>query len=93
MTEKSVKQRWTVNVAAFILLSVLTLTGVTNWLLLPRGYETARGGLVFLRHALRTVHEWTALLFVFVVLIHLALHWAYIRSNLRKSGILRSDRR
>jgi hypothetical protein len=35
--------------------------------------------LVSLRHSLVTVHEWTALLFIIVIGVHISLHWAYVK--------------
>lgn len=75
---------WFVNIISFVLFAVLTLTGLINWLLIPRGYRGEGGFLMSLRHFLREIHEWTALLFIVVVVIHLVLHWPYIKSNLSK---------
>ncbi len=86
--DKAVKL-WLVNTVSFILFSILTLTGLTNWLLLPKGYQAKGGFLISLRHFLREIHEWTALLFILIVLVHLVLHWAYIQSNLKKYGIMK----
>jgi len=86
MPSNKAAKLWFVNIASFILFSVLTVTGLTNWLLLPRGYKAAGGFLISLRHFLRGVHKWTAVLFILVVLVHLVLHWKYIKSNLKKHG-------
>jgi hypothetical protein len=88
MANNKAATMWGVNVLAFIFLVVLTLTGLINWLVLPRGYAGS-GGLVSLRHFLRDVHEWTALLFLISIAIHWALHWTYIKSNLKRHGILK----
>jgi Domain of unknown function (DUF4405) len=73
---------WIVNVISFFLFSLLSLTGLINWLLLPRGYGSGAGFFVSLRHSLVTVHEWTALLFMIVMGVHILLHWAYVKKNL-----------
>jgi hypothetical protein len=87
MSNKKAETLWGVNVVSFGLFAVLTLTGLTNWLLLPRGYEAAGAGfLISLRHLLRGIHEWTAVLFIITVLIHLGLHGAYLRSKIKKNG-------
>lgn len=87
MSEKKSRTVWRVNVASFCLLCVLALTGLTNWLLLPRGYGAGGADLwVSVRHFLRFVHEWTAVLFIVTTVIHLALHGGYIRSKLKKTG-------
>jgi hypothetical protein len=73
---------WIVNVISFFLFSLLSVTGLINWLLLPRGYGSGAGFLVSLRHCLVTVHEWTALLFMIVIGVHISLHWAYVKKTL-----------
>ncbi len=73
---------WIVNVISFFLFSLLSVTGLINWLLLPRGYGSGARFLVSLRHSLVTVHEWTALLFMIVIGVHISLHWAYVKKSL-----------
>jgi hypothetical protein len=82
--------RWKINLVSFALLCLLTLTGLTNWLILPRGYE-ARGGFWSpIRHFFVGVHEWAALLFIAVVAVHIQMHWAYVKANLNKADRDRS---
>jgi len=88
MTSPQALKRWMVNVISFVLFSLLAVTGLLNWLL-PRGYRGGGGFLQGLHHAVREIHQLTAVLFVIVVLVHLALHWTYIRSNLQRQGILK----
>ena len=78
---------WIVNVVSFILFILLSVTGLINWVILPKGYGATRGFLVGLRHVLIEIHEWTALLFMVIIIIHIILHWAYIKNNLKKYGI------
>lgn len=80
-------QLWLVNIIAFILFSVLGITGLINWLILPRGPGSG-GFLISVRHFLRYVHEWIALIFIVTVAVHLVLHWRYIKSNLKRTGII-----
>jgi cytochrome b subunit of formate dehydrogenase len=89
MPNNKAPKLWFVNVLSFILFSILTFTGLTNWLLLPRGYAASGGFLISLRHFLRQVHEFAAVLFILVVLVHLVLHWTYVKSNLKKHGIIK----
>jgi len=81
MAEK-LPRLWIVNVISFFLFSLLSVTGLVNWLVLPRGYGRSTGFLVSLRHSLVTIHEWTALLFIIVIGIHIWLHWAYVKKSL-----------
>jgi hypothetical protein len=80
---------WMVNVMSFILFFILCVTGLLNWLVLPRGYEARGSFLVSLRHFLIAFHEWTALIFMIVIAIHIFLHWTYIKTNLLKYGIMK----
>jgi hypothetical protein len=80
---------WIVNVFSFVLFSILSLTGLINWLFVPRGGGGGGGLAVQFRHFLREVHEWTALLFIIMTVIHLVLHWPYIKSNLQKYHIIK----
>jgi hypothetical protein len=80
---------WFVNVLSFILFSILTITGLINWLIITGGYRGEGGFLMSLRHFFRGIHEWTALLFIIVVVIHLVLHWPYIKSHLKKLGFIK----
>jgi membrane protein implicated in regulation of membrane protease activity len=83
MSSDKAQKLWTVNVIAFILLAVLFLTGMVNWLLLPRGYQAA-GALLSLRHFLHDIHAWAAILFTISMLVHWSLHWSYIQNNLKR---------
>ncbi len=78
---------WKVNVISFVLLAILCSTGLLNWLVLPRGFEARGSFLVSVRHFFVTIHEWAGLAFMVMVVIHLVLHWTYIKSNLKKMGM------
>ena len=80
---------WIVNVISFLLFIILCSTGLLNWLVLPRGYEARGSFLVSLRHFFIAFHEWAALIFMIVVAVHIVLHWPYIKSNLKKYGIMK----
>jgi mannose/fructose/N-acetylgalactosamine-specific phosphotransferase system component IID len=80
MVEKA-SRLWIINVISFFLFSLLGVTGLINWLLLPRGYGQGASFLVSLRHSLVSMHEWAALLFMIVIGVHISLHWAYVKKN------------
>lgn len=74
--------------AAFLMVS---LSGLVNWLVLPGGgYRGGRNPLyhtTFLslnRPDWTDVHLWSALLFIIIVIIHLALHWQWIMCVVRR---------
>ncbi len=75
---------WMANLISFALLVLLSITGLVNWLILPRGFEAKGGFAVSLRHFFVEIHQWTALLFLAVVLVHILFHRGYIRTNLSK---------
>jgi Ni,Fe-hydrogenase I cytochrome b subunit len=88
MSANKAEKLWIVNIISFILLMVLAVTGLINWLLVPGGYRGEGGFMMLFRHFLREIHEWTGLLFIIVIIIHLTFHWPYIKSNLKKYGKL-----
>jgi hypothetical protein len=77
------------NVSSFVLFSLLAVTGLVNWLVLPHGSGRREGILIVTRHLLMEVHAWLAMLFLVAIAIHLVLHWPYIKANLNKSGLLK----
>jgi hypothetical protein len=80
---------WKVNIISFILFIILCSTGFLNWFVLPRGYEGHGNSLVSLRHFFIAIHEWAALIFMIVLAVHIILHWPYLKSNLKKYGIIK----
>jgi len=89
MSDGRSSKLWIVNVISFILFIILFVTGLLNWLVLPRGYEARGSFLVSLRHFFIALHEWVALIFMIVIAVHFVLHWPYIKSNLKKYGIMK----
>lgn len=89
MTASKMSQRWLVNVFSFILFTILALTGLVNWLILPRGSGAGGSALISVRHFFREVHEWSAFFFIIVMVIHLLLHASYIKTNLKNHGLLK----
>lgn len=77
-----------INAVNIVLFVILALTGLLNWIL-PHGHG-AEGFLITLRHFFRDVHEWTGFIFIVFGMIHVVVHWAYIRNNLTKYGILKA---
>ncbi|MBU0736092.1 MAG: DUF4405 domain-containing protein [Proteobacteria bacterium] len=85
MTSRKTSHLWLVNVVSFILFAVLITTGLINWLVLPKGYAARGSFLITLRHFFVEVHEWAALGFIITIVIHIFLHWSYIKTNLKKT--------
>lgn len=89
MTIRKTTHLWLINMVSFVLFVVLSLTGLINWLVLPKGYEAKGSFLITLRHFLVEIHEWAALAFMVTIAIHIFLHWGYLKTNLKKSDILK----
>lgn len=89
MTIRKTTHLWLINMVSFVLFVVLSLTGLINWLVLPKGYEAKGNFLITLRHFLVEIHEWAALAFMVTIVIHIFLHWGYVKTNLKKSDILK----
>ena len=89
--KKSIK-----NYIVFVILSLLGLleavSGFVLWLALPQGGGWHGGRLggaenVFWslsRHTWLEIHDWTAVVIVAVIIIHLLLHWKWIFYMTRK---------
>jgi len=86
MSNSKAQKLWITNVISFFLLALLAGSGLLNWML-PHGRRGVEGFLFTLRRFSCEVHTWTAFLFIIVMAVHLVLHWPYIRTNLRRSGI------
>ena len=83
---KKTSKLWAVNVISFVLFILLSITGLINWLVLPKGYQLRGSFLISIRHFLIGVHQWTGLIFIIIVAVHVILHWGYIKSQLLKAG-------
>jgi hypothetical protein len=77
---------------ALVLLALLqTVSGFILWLVLPSG-DGYRGGagvigensFVWDRHIWLDLHDWTAVILVVMVIIHLVLHWRWITYMTKK---------
>jgi hypothetical protein len=45
--------------------------------------------LISLKHFFITLHEWVGVMFIVLIIIHVVLHWTYIKSNLKKYGMMK----
>jgi hypothetical protein len=84
-----------INYLLFILMILLGLiqaiSGFLLWRVIPGGgYQGGRGTFVsdnsFLgdRNAWISIHDWTAVALVVIVMIHIILHWNWILSTTKK---------
>lgn len=84
MKLKKKQTLWYVNLGLFGSAAFLAITGLVNWLILPRGSEAGSSAIVSIRHFIRDTHEWCGLLFIILVIIHIYLHKEYVSVNLKK---------
>ncbi len=71
---------WILNLVLFTCFVLLSLTGLIPWVILPRELIELRA----LRHTLLDLHQWIALAFIVLVVVHLVWHWPYIRVNAKR---------
>jgi hypothetical protein len=83
---KKKSKLWAVNIMSFVLFILLSMTGLINWLVLPKGYALRGSFLISVRHFLIEVHQWAGLIFIIIVAVHVILHWGYVKAQLLKSG-------
>ena len=82
---KKMSKLWAINTMSFVLFILLSITGLINWLVLPKGYELRGSFLISIRHFLIEVHQLAGLIFIIIVAMHVILHWGYIKAQLLKS--------
>lgn len=80
---------WWINIMMALLVFILAVTGLLNWWVIPKGYAIRGSFLISVRHIFLQVHQWAALLFIFILALHLYLHWSYVITNLKKYGFLK----
>ena len=76
---------WLNGVAFAAFVSLMVSGTVLHWVLPPgRGRRLGVDQLLFGwgRHDWRELHLWIALTFLALVVVHLTLHWSWIRANL-----------
>jgi hypothetical protein len=77
------------NCFQFICVLILAVSGLVRWLVLSSGYGYGyQGGrflnninppvFIFDRHTWGDIHQWTAVIFLVLIVLHLILHWRWI---------------
>lgn len=77
-----------INIISFICFLVISFTGIVLWRVLPSGsgFQGGRGFTednIFLglfRHQWNDIHNYIGLLLIILVLLHLALHWPWVKN-------------
>jgi len=83
-------KKWFVNYVLFVFLLLLGLiqaiSGFLLWLVIPGGHRgfgfgQVTGDFLWSRYTWIEIHDWTAVLLVGVVIIHIIIHWKWIIST------------
>lgn len=74
----------------FIDFLVLALSGFILWLVLPRGAGGGRTSFLLLREQWLRMHDFTSVILVFLLLIHLVLNWQWIKAMFRNVFLSKS---
>ncbi|HRY60073.1 MAG TPA: DUF4405 domain-containing protein [Patescibacteria group bacterium] len=87
---KKIKINALVDIFAFVAGLIVAKSGLVLWFILPSGsgggFQGGKGGGVeksffFLsRHEWQTIHNWVGLILIILILLHLILHWSYIKN-------------
>lgn len=75
------KKQIIIDILAFIAFLISAFSGVVMWLALPS--QSGKISLEFLslaRHQWNAIHLFSSLIFVVIIIIHLALHWKWIKN-------------
>ncbi len=85
------RNNWIIDAAVFSGALLATLTGFYFLFLPIGGYQGGRNAnygliLLFERHTWDEIHTWGGILMIAAVVIHLALHWSWVKTTSRKVG-------
>ena len=77
-----------INILNFLVFLIISVSGLILWLVLPggRGFRGLMGleqNNIFLglkRDCWKTLHNYSGLILMLLVLVHLVLHWPYIKN-------------
>lgn len=86
MSASKTKLLWQINVVSFLLFFLLFLTGLANWLVFPGGHGAGQGLTSSFRGFLCAIHRWSAVGFMVLIAVHMALHWDYLKKGWEKYG-------
>ena len=76
---EKVKVKFIVDVLMFLDFLVLAFSGFVLWKILKHDGFHFRESFIFPRWQWITIHDWTALILVILILIHLLLNWIWIK--------------
>ena len=78
-----------VDVVLFLDIVLLALTGFILWGVYPAGEKSGQAGIIFLfdKFAWLGFHEFTSVVFVILLVVHLLLNWRWINCMLFRHKI------
>jgi len=85
------KVKFVVDLLMFLDFLVLAISGFVLWLVLKHNGFTFRESFIFPRWQWLTIHDWTAVILVVLILVHLILNWIWIKCMLL--GFFRSNKK
>ena len=85
---KQTKQNWQINAFLFMSAILASLSGI-YFMYFPEGYQGGRNPLynvtiLFTRQTWDLVHTWTGVAMVMIAIVHLAIHWRWVKSMSKK---------
>jgi len=66
------------DIICFVVLLLVIISGFVLWFALPSGGGRGQGASEA-RSGWKTIHDYTGLVFTILILLHLVLHWNWIR--------------
>jgi cytochrome b subunit of formate dehydrogenase len=68
-----------VDILMFVDFLVLAVTGFVLRFILPRGSGKFGGRFIFLREDWHFIHDWTSVILICLLILHLLLNWQWIK--------------
>ncbi len=85
---KQTKQNWQINAVLLVSALLASLSGI-YFMYFPEGYQGGRNPLynvtiLFTRQTWDLIHTWTGVAMVVIAIVHLVIHWRWIKSMSKK---------
>jgi len=78
------KVKLLVDVLMFIDFLIIAFSGFVLWFVLPRGSGRLGNEFIFYRETWLGIHDWTGVILIILLILHLILNWQWIKSWFRK---------
>ena len=73
------KTKFGVDTLMFLDFLVLAISGFVLWFGIPRNGSSFTQKLIFSRWEWLKIHDWTSIILVILILVHLLLNWTWIK--------------